>query len=657
MSAEANADLAPAPGGPWTPVELWVWDQLRRGEPADLNRRDGTALDPFDQSVWSDGRVLSGDFITAIGAEPFASAIAAPGVVIRGAWIQGHARVRVVHGSLDLASCRLEASILLEDCDLAGSLRVTNVWARQRIWCIGGRIHGGLTLTSVEALEDVSFDRVQIDGSVSITSNQTVDRLENRPGRSRLTRFHGRFALDDVSVKGGVHVSGIEARTLTFRHAAIVRAFFLADLTVRESVDLRAVDAAGGLRLHDVRADQVMVRESTIGGDCSVFNLDAGAFEMERVSVKGRLSVRAALRGSVTSGGKPLAMRCLAFDRVSVSLDVALTGTLGGTTGADLTGLSSGSGTLLSGLVCEGPFSLDEARIGGDLTVRKSSIGGHLTASLATIGGSVELSDDDLGSVSLAGAAVTRDLSLGTVSTRPPRWRAGSRLELRNAQIGALSDRASAGSGDPWPPQLDLRGCTFNKLVAFGGLGEDRADLRSASLLAWLRRDVSNSLQPYVHLAKTLRDAGEWDKANDILYAGRELARRRKWRERDRAGWLGLSVLKVTIGYGIGARYFRVVPWVLLLVAIGVGTLAFDQRMGHHLLTSPGTESTSVTWMAAASLDALLPIVSLDKSFDVIPKELVFFWAKVVFWVLGLAGWALGSFLVAGLAGITQKPS
>jgi len=145
------------------------------------------------------------------------------------------------------------------------------------------------------------------------------------------------------------------------------------------------------------------------------------------------------------------------------------------------------------------------------------------------------------------------------------------------------------------------------------------------------------------------------EKANDVLYAGRELARANAWRNRALGLWLGLSLLKWTIGYGLGARYFRVLYWVAAFVLIGVITLWLDQTIGGYQLTS---ESRSPIWMVAASVDALLPIVTLDKTFtDAVPAKLFSFYSRLVFWTLGITGWILGSFLVAGLAGLTQKQS
>jgi hypothetical protein len=54
---------------------------------------------------------------------------------------------------------------------------------------------------------------------------------------------------------------------------------------------------------------------------------------------------------------------------------------------------------------------------------------------------------------------------------------------------------------------------------------------------------------------------------------------------------------------------------------------------------------------AAFSLDQLLH-VQLDAEFDKVRLE---GWTKYYFYAHRLFGWALGSFLVAGLAGLTQK--
>jgi hypothetical protein len=325
----------------------------------------------------------------------------------------------------------------------------------------------------------------------------------------------------------------------------------------------------------------------------------------------------------------------------------------------------------------DGGGGLDRMRIGGTLMIRNTEVSGYVSlkgtdvkgdlicadclfsnqidASSIQVAGSAVFSSSTFDSVALTGAKISRDLSLGTIIGSPPKWSDGAVLDLHNAEVGAIADRVSFlnRGADPWPKKLDLRGFTFAKVVAFGH-DEDRASLTPAELTAWLARDRSGSVQPYVQLAKVLRDIGEVEKANDILYAGRELARKNAWDEPSPGRWLGLWLMKSTIGYGLGTRYFRVLRWVIAFVLIGVVTLWVDQRATHRQLTP---ESQTLSWMIAASLDTLLPIISLDKTFaDTVPGRLTFY-AKLIFWMLGIAGWALGSFLVAGFAGLTQKQS
>ena len=97
------------------------------------------------------------------------------------------------------------------------------------------------------------------------------------------------------------------------------------------------------------------------------------------------------------------------------------------------------------------------------------------------------------------------------------------------------------------------------------------------------------------------------------------------------------------------SRYFRLFP------SLGAFVLLY---FGSHPVAQ---------WPRAfyASLDQLLPIITLDKAHDamitgdcsanpcpVTPQSyevlVYFYWHKI-------AGWVLGSFLVAGLAGLTQR--
>ncbi len=114
---------------------------------------------------------------------------------------------------------------------------------------------------------------------------------------------------------------------------------------------------------------------------------------------------------------------------------------------------------------------------------------------------------------------------------------------------------------------------TYERLGGFGSKGpENDMGRRSAEWLSkeWLERDRTYSPQPYRQLADVLRAGGHTTKANAILYAGRDRERKQAWKERKVFKWLGLSLLKVTIGYGYGARYFWSLAWAVAFVLLGV---------------------------------------------------------------------------------------
>ena len=113
-------------------------------------------------------------------------------------------------------------------------------------------------------------------------------------------------------------------------------------------------------------------------------------------------------------------------------------------------------------------------------------------------------------------------------------------------------------------------------------------------------------------------------------------------------------MLRVTIGYGLGNRYFRVLYWVGGLTLVGTFVLIF---FGSHSLS----QSPRIFF---ASLDQLLPIITLDKAHDVVifgdpsaklPVCAQPYGVLVYFYAHKVLGWVLGSFLVAGLGGLTQR--
>ena len=105
---------------------------------------------------------------------------------------------------------------------------------------------------------------------------------------------------------------------------------------------------------------------------------------------------------------------------------------------------------------------------------------------------------------------------------------------------------------------------------------------------------------------------------------------------------------------------FLVLWWVGGLTFLGAVVLL---RFGSPLIDgSPSIEQ--LAQLLFASLDQLLPIVTLNQAHDALifgnssanpPVDPQPFGVLVYFYAHKLAGWILGSFLVAGFAGLTQR--
>jgi hypothetical protein len=119
---------------------------------------------------------------------------------------------------------------------------------------------------------------------------------------------------------------------------------------------------------------------------------------------------------------------------------------------------------------------------------------------------------------------------------------------------------------------------------------------------------------------------------------------------------VGLWMLRLTIGYGLGNRYFRVLWWVGGFTLVGT-LLLMAAGAGQHCPARLPTQFF-------ASLDQLLPIITLDKANDVLifgdssarpridPQPYA---VRFYFYVHAIIGWVLGSFIAAGLTGLTQR--
>ncbi len=205
-------------------------------------------------------------------------------------------------------------------------------------------------------------------------------------------------------------------------------------------------------------------------------------------------------------------------------------------------------------------------------------------------------------------------------------------LILRNTQASVLVEDGT------WPRSLELDGFRYARLDEIG-----TGAWRQRYLENWLARDTSYTPQPYEQLAAAFRGAGRPDMASNVLFAGRERARRLARRHaRIFPGWryIGLTLLKWTIGYGLGYRYFWSLWWVGILTCLGVIVLQFDACNIH------GAESLVYSFQKL-----LPPFAKLEE----LKNVRIGVFARWYFYVHQLIGFVLAGFLTAGLAGLTQK--
>lgn len=308
----------------------------------------------------------------------------------------------------------------------------------------------------------------------------------------------------------------------------------------------------------------------------------------------------------------------------------------------------------LSHAIIDGFCDLDDARVEAEINLDGATVGRDLR--LRCIFAAPSPKKDATGKVPPAPVV---NLSTSTIEGQLiltlPLSSAGAgrdhRLDLRDTKVGSLQVSGPVKDSWPSPGSVQLDGFTFDRLGAFNVAKTEEMTRKPASWFRqWLALD-SFSPQPYEQLAAVLRQAGHAEKANQILYEARERIRRESWSWgapwRGFPRWLGLGLLKITIGYGIGLRFFYALLWVAGLTAVGVGVL-----LVHPPLAGSAVPLESWADRIAYSFDQLLPIVELSKSFGEVklPHE-----AEQYFYLHRVLGFLLGGFITAGIAGLTQR--
>jgi len=559
--------------------------------------------------------------------------------------------------SLRLVGARIEGVLLMADAEAAGRVDADSLDLAQSLLLTKARLHE-LNLSTARIRGKILGRGLEVEGALEadgIVTAGWVDLTDARAASVDLSsgRIGGWLSLSKAEVAGTANLDSLQsAGSVRFRGALL------------ESVDLDFADIAGEADFSGARVEGAFgLHGAVIGRGLSLEEGSriGGRTDLERVRIRGNLIVRhheqsgeLSFLGTQVDG--QMAIENSHFEK-----------------GLDLDSTRIGESLFLNGRRPLVSLSLRGVEIGGQLDMTdqhvverlvvhevhvadslylRNVVGPHLTRTGARcgaqgngereasvrdtqIGGDLDLSGSRLSCLDLSGSAVGGSLQLHSEERGPVRWHGASRLMLRDLRVGTVDDGVDLGS---WPAHLDLAGFRFTRFARLAGPADAAPGERSTEWYrAWLARSAY-SAQSYQRLADYLRRGGRVEDANDILFAGRERYRV------ERAGgleWVQLTLLKAVIGYGYGHKIFYSLIWVLLFMSIGAAVVWANGEGSRR----------GAPWTLVYSLDHLLPIVRLDERNYNLELQGA---ARYYFYLHTLVGYVLASFVVAGLAGLTE---
>jgi hypothetical protein len=359
----------------------------------------------------------------------------------------------------------------------------------------------------------------------------------------------------------------------------------------------------------------------------------------------------------------------------------------------------SGAVDMIQGFEADGAVELDNAVIGGDVTLFGSRFinpnNVAFTANSDVIGGEMMLSWSvgEKYPAQFDGQALFFDDQIAggfsashTVFSGAPNTQHGlmvvntsirGNMELDGIELPNGGDLNLVGSSahtyiddrSGWPQagRLTLDGFRYDSLSPpFGYVG---APVDVDSRLRWLRLQEGFHIQPYRQLAKVLRDAGDDAGATQVLIAKED--------QRFQNSGLLLRIwarfLKVTIGYG--HQPFRTIVWMLGVIILG--WLLVSAGVRARIMRQTWPDSPPPSEIAAYeklhpllySLDVFLPFVNLHQEHYWWPDaersgECSILGARLrvsgtflryYLWAQVIAGWMLSAIFVAGITGLLRN--
>ncbi len=569
---------------------------------------------------------------------------------------------------VDLDSARVGGQLNMNAAKFTGKLNMEGIVVGSNIF-----IRDGAELT------EVNLASSKVDGHIKIASAKITKILNmnsSEVGRHIFigngaelkevdlagVQVYGGFEISSARFTGKVDMNGLSVRgNLLIKDKTNFDELILSGAKVEGQISILSSKFTGKLNMNNLRASDLFMKEKSEFVEVNLVSARvAGQINMTTSKFRENLNMNSLIgTGSLLMSGSEFAE----VDLGGVKIDSQINMTSAKFAGRLNMNNLQAKDLLMRGTVSE-EVNLGSAQIDGQIDIAASKfrgqlkmgsllVGSHLfiregvecdhliSITYGNIGGNLDISNTQFPILDLTGVHVQGELRIDLHHTAQSKRIETSHLILRNAKVGALQD----GGEDSWPNEpntLDLSGFIYTRLGGFDP-GENISIIESRKkewFIQWLKKDRFFSPQPYHQLASVLHESGHTDKATEILYAGKE-------RERQHAKGLNrfwLSLLKSMIGYGYGYRYFYSLYWVVPITLLGAVIFGCTEK-GQPL---------SLGRAFAFSLDLLLPFIELDSEHSTWLSALNDY-PRYYFYVHKVFGFILGSFVVAGLSGITKK--
>jgi hypothetical protein len=532
--------------------------------------------------------------------------------------------------ALDLSGSKIEGNFAVDDCRIARSLELSYLSVGGSFNLSGCEIgSGGTAITAF---------KLGVAGNCAINNKTKIEGFANLSNG----RFDAGIEIDQVEIRAP------DAAALALNEAVITADLQLTDSSCEGQVQLLGTSVVGVVNLENLRL--VAPPEETITGSPHIekgvslyadrLKTTGDVFFATGFQAQGEVRLLgAAINGDLTFYGAELN----AFPGEADALS------------ANNSNIGANVFFMLRTTV-NGRAMLRNCTIGGVVRLYESSTfrrAGNepecVTFDQTSVRGDVRLKD-----CNMFGIASFSRCQFGMLDLQEGTNVASCVLDLSQTHCTLLSDALKS-----WRDfaQYDLIGFTYDALA-------QNKDWTIEECRNWLKNAQRGVFSPqtYEHLAKIQRQMGFGADAREMMIA-RETRRPEMWGSTDRltAAWRRMFhwIYGQSVCYGY--RPSRAFTWALALWIVGA-VLIYWAAVNHGFFpakTLDATRKASYPMLVSPiySLEAMVPFLKLHQDEFWLPDHatLAGWLIQLYLWLHTLAGWILGTFLVASVTGLVRK--